>query len=219
MRNSNHSAHRRLAAYCVVFWLLLFVKVALGAAHPPLQAAHPTQAGATSLRDHFVAGQRLTYKMSYRGNGQTDFSVLFQSQRAEGLQSGPAGLAQSIRTSAQGRLVITVVEIRRDALVLAYNLPDASVTLFTNDNEDTADAQAIRNDLRRDVFAVVDRQGKVLSLRFDAATSQISRNFARTLIAATQFVFLPQQRACLNQWETQEEDANGQRCRTLPVLE
>ena len=102
-----------------------------------------------------------------------------------------------------------MVEIRRDALVLAYNLPDASVTLFTNDNEDTADAQAIRNDLRRDVFAVVDRQGKVLSLRFDAATSQISRNFARTLIAATQFVFLPQQRACLNQWETQEEDANG----------
>ena len=159
----------------------------------------------------FVTGKQLIYRVNYSGVAQTDFQVLFDggNQSADKSQPSPLGLAQSLEITLQGQLVVTILDHKNDDIVLAYNLRNAIVKLITNGQDDGPDADKIRNDLSRDVFAVLNRQGKVLSVRFDSATSKLSQSFARSLIGLTQFVFPNDRLDKLNQWKTQEEDPNG----------
>src|SRR5437588_2393787 len=201
-----------LAACCAVFWILPLVRIASGEVRLNLRAARPSEASAALPHYHFVTGEKLIYGVSYSGTAQTDFRVLFEGkkQSADNSQPGPLGLAQSFKTAVQGQLLVTVVNVEDHNVVLAYNLRDAVVKLIVNGQEDGTDAEMIKNDLSRNVFAVLDLRGKVLSARFDSATSKLSQGFARALIGATQFVFPSEGSDELNQWETQEEDPNGQ---------
>jgi len=203
------SAYKMLAMCSSV--LLLLTGLAANAGNLSSSTVLATQVSAPSRHHHIIAGTRFSYKLSYRGTGRTDFGVLFQEQNqaAQGLQPTSPGFAQSIQTSVEGRLLVTVVETGKDNIVLSYSLRDATVKLVANGQADNTDAEAIRNELTHDVFVIVDQQGRVFSLQFDPAISEIARSFARTWIAVTQFVSPSGSSAGTSQWETLEEDPNG----------
>jgi HEAT repeats len=212
MKNSKQSVGRILAACCAMFCTVPFASIAAAGEQPSARAARPVEALAPPLRYRFVAGEKLIYRVSYGGIAQTDFRVLFggQNQSAGNLQSGPLGLAQRIEVKVQGQLLVTVVEVKDHGVVLAYSLHDAVVKLIVNGQEEGANEATIKNDLSRDVFAALDPRGKVLSVRFDPATEKFSQNFARALLGATQFVLPGEGSGGLGEWQTQEEDPNGQ---------
>ena len=188
------------------------MRIAAGEVHLNLRATHLSEVSAALLHYHFIAGKKLIYRVSYSGTAQSDFRVLFEdkNQAADKSQTEPLGLAQSFKTTMQGELLVTVVNVKDQTVVLAYNLRNAVVKLIANGQEDGTDAEIIKRDLSRNIFAVLNLRGKVLSVRFDSATGKLSQGFARALIGATQFVFPSEELDKQNQWETQEEDPNGQ---------
>ena len=199
------------AACCGVLMILPFVRFAIGEVRLNFGAGHPHTVSVPLPHYHFIAGERLIYGVSYRGSARTDFRVLLagENQAAGSSQPGPLGLAQSLKTTLQGQLLLTVVNVKGDHVVLAYRMRGARVQVIANGQEDGTDADTIKTDLSRDMFAALDLRGRVLSVRFDSATSKLSQGFARGLIAATQFVCPDKESEKLDQWETQEEDPNG----------
>src|SRR5579885_1550669 len=212
MKTSKYFKRRTLFAFCVVFCLLTFVIFAASEAGWRFSAAQVNETPSTVPYYRFIAGEESIYKVRYSGTAQTDFRELFddKNQSANKSQSGPLGLAQSLNTSVQGQLSITVIEVKDGKVLVAYSLHNAAVKLIVNDQDDIADAETIRGDLERNIFGVLNSQGKVLSVRFDTKTGKLSQSFARALIAAIQFVFPDDGSGKLNQWETQEDDPNGQ---------
>ena len=212
MRNTKYSCGRMFTAFSALFWLLPFVKIAASEVLLNVRAAVPSEASEASPHYHFIAGEKLVYRVSYNGAAQTDFHALFEdkNQSADKAPPAPAGFAQSFKTTVQGQLLVAVVNVKDHKVVLAYRLRNAIVKFIANGEEDDADAELIKSDLSRNIFAVLDPRGKVLSVRFDSATGKLSQGFARALIGAMQFVFSSEGSDKLNQWETNEEDTNGQ---------
>src|SRR5437764_616695 len=134
MRNSKYSDGRMLALCCAVFWILPFVSIVAGEVRLNFRAAHPNEASAALPHYHFIAGKKLIYRVSYSGTAQTDFQVLFEDKNhsADKSQPGPLGLAQSFKTTMQGQLLVTVVNVKDHHVVLAYNLCNAVVNLIAN---------------------------------------------------------------------------------------
>ena len=54
----------------------------------------------------------------------------------------------------------------------------------------------MRSDLGKDIFAIVNLQGKILSAWFNPSVENLSQGYARELLALTQFVFPVEH--CLN---------------------
>jgi HEAT repeat protein len=164
-----------------------------------------------SLRYHFISGERLIYRLNYASASESDFRALFEdkNETAAESQAGPLGLVQSFNTTVRGEFTISVVHVNAENITVAYSLRNCAINLVANGENDQTDADAIRKDLSRDVFAVVDLDGKVISVRFNPATKKLSQSFARAIIAATQFVFSSDQPS-MGQWEVREDDPNGE---------
>jgi hypothetical protein len=212
MRNTKYSGGTMLMACCALSWLLPFVRIAASEMRLNVRAALPSQASVASPHYHFIAGRQFIYQVNYSGTALTDFRALLEdkNQSVDKSQPDPSGLAQSFKTTVKGQLLVTVVNVKDHNVVLAYSLRNADVRLIANGQEDGTDAEMIKTDLSRNIFAVLDRRGKVLSVRFDPAMSKLSQGFARGLISFTQFVFPSEGLDKVNQWEAQEEDLNGQ---------
>jgi hypothetical protein len=159
----------------------------------------------------FVPGERTVYKLDYTSASASDFRALFQDQKStsETTQASPLSLAQSFRTSVHGELTATVLERGADSALIAYSLRKPDVRLIANGQASVTEAERIRADLSRDVFAAVSLQGSVLQVRFDAGVGDLSQSFARAILAVTQFVLPGGLAPDLRQWETQEDDPNG----------
>src|SRR5947208_761577 len=152
-----------LTAYCAVFWMLPFMGIAAGEQRLSLRTDRPIKAFAALPHYQFIAGKESIYRVSYSGTAETDFGVLFKDEgkSADKSQSEPLGLAQSLKTSVQGQLAVTTLDCRDHKVVLVYSLRKAVVKLIANGQDDGTDAEIIRNDLSRDIFAVLDLKGKV----------------------------------------------------------
>ena len=179
-----------------------------GATDPAVTA----QTAAPALAYRHIPGERLVYQLDYSSSSVSDLQVLFEGTDSPG-KSGEvvqSGLSQSFKTTVQGELAITVLDQRADRVLTAYRLLGPQVTLVANGQEALSQAEAIKAALSQAIFAEVSSRGRVLSVRFDPAIDNFSQNFARALLALTQFV-LPDPRATgAHQWEVQEDDPNGQ---------
>ncbi len=168
----------------------------------------------------FVVGQRLVYKLDYRNLANSDLRVLFgdlkdgNNSQNNSNPSVNATFVNDFNNQVQGNLVITVLEQKGDRIFVSYNFSNPVVKITANGQQVTEQAQLIQTDLSREIFATLDAQGKVLTVRFDPNTSDIAQNFARTLLASIQFVTAKTQissgELSSNEWTTQEEDPNGE---------
>lgn len=157
----------------------------------------------------FKIGERLMYKLDYRNVANSDLRALFSDLKPNDspASSAPSTFVNAFDNRVQATLTITVLEQSRDRFTLAYRLQDLNVQITSNGQAISEQAQLIQKDLNQEIFAEVDAEGKILSVRFDPNMSSIAQSFARSLLASTQFVTA---KSSVNSWETQEDDPNGQ---------
>lgn len=152
-------------------------------------------------RAHFVPGQRRVYKVDFGSAGASDFSAIF-SEPAPGMQ-------HVFELNLRGELAVTVLEADANHTSILYQFRGPQVQFQAEGQDAPAQSRTIEADLARPVLGLLDGHGKVLSVRFDAATAPLSQNVVRTLLAATQFVGPASEAAPGPDWETEEDDANG----------
>ncbi|MEI2579915.1 HEAT repeat domain-containing protein [Scytonema sp. PRP1] len=159
----------------------------------------------------FVPGQGFTYKLDYTNSSNSDLRALFGDLKASNSSEavGTNSFLNAFETSVQGELTVTILEQKGSRFLISYTINNPAVTLKANGQEVKAQAQLIQQDLKRQIFATINSQGKILEVRFDPIMSEIAQNFARTLLATTQFV-TPNSKTSSGEWTTQEDDLNGQ---------
>ena len=180
--------------------------------HGATDPAVTAQTAAPAFAYRHIPGERLVYRLDYSSSSVSDLQVLFEGTDSPGTSGEvvQSGLSQSFNTTVQGELAITVLDRKTDRVLTAYRLLRPQVTLVANGQEALSQAETTRAALSQAIFAEVSSRGRVLSVRFDPAIDNFSQNFARALLALTQFV-LPDARATgAHQWEVQEDDPNGQ---------
>lgn len=163
----------------------------------------------------FSIGERVVYRIEYANRSISDFSALFKSgDSIDAPQANAAALAYSIDSGVRGELIETTIEKNAGGWLVAYAFRSPEIRLRINNQEiDAAIVDAVEENLSRAVFAQLNWQGKIVSVRFDQALDEVSLGFARSLLAYTQFVF-PDAAAAKNAplpkvWETREDDAAG----------
>lgn len=157
----------------------------------------------------FVPGERMGYTLDYAGTAQSDFRVLLSGKSQPKEEAGPSPLARSFKTIVKAELIVTVVDKSPESIVIAYTLRSPVVNLRTDTQEATAATERIKADLSHEIFALIDLQGRVLSMRFDPGVSSLSRDLVRAVLSLTQFVFPSAPALDFRPWETQENDPNG----------
>jgi len=166
---------------------------------------------AASSAYRFVSGESMVYQLDYASESLSDFSALFKGQQSPSAKErATSSLDHAFRVVVRGELVAKVIEKNTGGFTIAYGLRSPTVRLNADGQEAANEAQTVQTDLSKDVFAAINPQGRVLAVRFDPVTSKLSQSFARTLLASTQFVLPVEQISDLHQWETQEDDPNGQ---------
>lgn len=153
---------------------------------------------------------RIVYKIGYESDSSFDFSSLFKAQETsqEKMEKAP-GLTQSLYTSIRGEMVGTVIEKKGDTLLIAYRLDSHVVTLSINGQKAIEQAQAVRNDLYKEVYVIMNSMGRIQSLRFDPSIANRSKGYFQALLAMVQFVFAEKGTPDLMEWEVKEEDLGG----------
>jgi HEAT repeat protein len=200
--------------------LLATVLVTLVLAVAAAQIGHQRQAASKAAASaiegdnsfyRFTIGERLIYRLDYTNTSASDFQKLFAEKESSGKteRSAPSGLAHSFSTTVQGELVATILDNRNDTLLLTFSVRNAVVSINTNGQVATTEAETVRVDISRDIFARLDLSGRVLAVCFDPSTNSLSQSFARALLAMTQLVFPGAPVSDLKQWEAQEEDTTG----------
>jgi hypothetical protein len=158
-----------------------------------------------------VPGERICYRLDYTGTSRLDLQGLFRGKSSvTGRELVPAsGLVRTYKTTVQGELVSTVLATDARGGVIAYHLRRPSVSVEVNGQATDIPAEAIQRETSRDVFALVNLQGRVLSVQFDPAVGEFARGIARVLLAGIQFVLPTPERTDLRQWVIQEDDRAG----------
>jgi hypothetical protein len=200
------------AALLMLFVLSVAAYWARSADQGPAVATTAATNEAVPFNYRFIPGDRLIYKLDYTSASTSDFRVLFADRKSAGVKppAASSGLAHSFETAIQGELVVTALHQNAGRAIIAFNLRRPLVGLQADGQKAEAEAETIKIALAREIFAEVNYRGQVLGARFDPATSSLSQSFARALLAATQFVFPDAQAPAPVEWETQEEDLNGQ---------
>jgi HEAT repeat protein len=158
----------------------------------------------------FTPGQRLVYNIDYQNSSKSDLRVLFEDIKTNN-SAAPTGVNTFIndfQVSLQGQLILTVLEQKGDKIFVYYSLPNSAVKITSSGQEAVEQAQLIQEDLKQEIFATLNSQGKVISVSFDPNVSDIAQNFARTLLGISQFV-TPNSNRNASNWETLEDDPNG----------
>lgn len=165
-----------------------------------LFAIAPAILPAQSFRN--TPGQRLVYRLDYRNVTSSDLRALF------GFDSSQPGspLAHNIESVVTADIVRTAIEADSADWKVAYSFREAAVSIRVNGQTDTASSAAVARDLAIPMIARVSASGHVKALAFDGNIRDISKSFARALLAGLQFV-MPGDRG--RQWETREDDPAG----------
>jgi len=170
-----------------------------------------TKRPSASLAYKHIPGECLIYQIDYKSFSVADFRVLFEGLDSyeKNKQIVQSGLFQSFKSTVQGELVKTVLDKKADSVLVAYRLQNPLVTLEVNEQEAALQAEIISTALSLDIFAELSLQSRVLFVWFDPDIDSFSQNFARALLAQTQFVLPSASTSGFSQWEVQEDDPNG----------
>jgi len=218
-RKADQLRQRSFRSFSAALVFSLFLAALLAAcfaarsAQPDRQLAEtPTSESPTAnpLVHRFVVGERLIYRLDYASSSSYDLQSLFGQPPSANRGATPSSLAQSFETSAQGELTATVIGRQGDHVLIAYSLRQPKVSLTANGQEASAQAEAVSAALNRNLFAQVNSQGRVIAVLVEPGASNLAQTFARALLAATQFTLPDEPAAGRQNWETQEDDPNGQ---------
>ncbi|BCM94474.1 hypothetical protein IAD21_06381 [Abditibacteriota bacterium] len=159
---------------------------------------------------HLTVGQDLTYSITYSNSAHADFRSLLPDDKSGGSPPlMPSNLVQAVQSNVVGKWVMIVVAQNAKGSVWACHLEDAQISLHVGEEAVTEQAEAVRRDLERPLFARVTPQGKVLDVRFDNDTQSVSQGFARALLGASQFVVPTNPKNEAANWEATEDDTLG----------
>jgi HEAT repeat protein len=159
----------------------------------------------------FVPGGRAVHRLDYRNVAHADLRPLLQGVSTDGAApSATSSLVQDIQTGLRGELISTVVSQDEAGVIVAYHVRTPAVSIESNGQGAAEQARTIERDLSREIFATIDRQGRIVAVRFDPAVGQASRDFARVLLGIVQFVLPGESTPDGRAWETTEEDPSGQ---------
>ena len=212
--NPSATLHHPLAkALALISGALLLALVTFGARQMARSDEKHASAAArqTSISAYrFAPGEGRIYQLDYRSASSSDIRALLGVPRQGDVMEQALGLVHSFETDIKGELVATVIEQNNEGILLSYKLRNAALRLKTDGQEATVEAEKIKDDLGRDLFVLINQQGKVIFVRFDPSLGNLSRSFARALLAVTQFTFSQGPAGTPGQWEVQEEDPNGQ---------
>jgi uncharacterized protein YejL (UPF0352 family) len=163
------------------------------------------------LAYRFTAAERTTYHLDYRSESKADISPLFQDGRAGGrLPEFSGSPTTTVTLTMQGEWDSSVVKDQGDTILLACTLTEPRVKFLFNGEEAADDAHRIEADLQREHFVTVNRQGRVLSLRFDPEISELSKGVARAIAGLAQFVLPSPDISRTDRWESLEDIQSGQ---------
>jgi HEAT repeat protein len=151
-------------------------------------------------------GQRWHYQLRYSGSGTVDVNSAIGGTNA----ADPGGQTQSFQSVVETELTLDVLEKDERRSLVAYSFPKSHVVLIMNGQPSPEAAAGIETELEQPVFAELDPEGRIQSLRFAPHTSDLSRNWLRSLLAGIQCV-LPQDADRESGWETWEDSPHG-RC-------
>ncbi len=98
----------------------------------------------------------------------------------------------------------TVLKESRDSTVVAFQLHNMELAIRNNDVSLNNDV--LRYDVMRPVFAILNNNGKIGSVRIDTSISQAASSLVKEIISRLQFV-TPGKR--MKQWQTQEANSLG----------
>jgi hypothetical protein len=189
-------------------WVLVFLVVAVGLVAGGL-IRWTLFEGPGELAYRFVPGERWRHQLRYAGSGIMDMNAVTAGQNA----AVGGEQVQAIQRVVVGELVMDVLEKDERRIVVAYSFAKAEVVLTIGGQPLVETAAMIAADLAEPVFAEMDLQGRIQSLRFAPEINDISRHSVRSLLAATQLV-LPGERDASDVWEAWEEAPMG-RCRAV----
>lgn len=166
--------------------------------------------GQNSPTYQFTIGQQWTYKLDYRNTSTSDLRALFRDLKDADQANAPSSFVNAFENHVQADLTMTIVESQPANFLIAYRFQTPTVTINASGQTIKEQAQLVQTELNQTIFATVDRQGRILNLRFAANTSQITQSFARTVLATVQFVTPQTANSTANStWETPESDPNG----------
>lgn len=199
-------------ALSLVLAALLAACFAARSAQPERRPAGtaPSESPTNPVIYRFVAGERRVYRLDYASSSSYDLQSLFGNQPSAKQPTTPSSLAQSFETSAQGELTATVIGRQGDHALIAYSLRQPKVRLMANGQEASTQAESVSAALSRNLFAQINAQGRVTAVLIEPGASNLAQTFARALLAATQFTLPDEPAAGIQNWETQEDDPNGQ---------
>lgn len=151
------------------------------------------------------------YKFDYSSTSFSDFRILFGDlKNSKTKEKDMPGLAFSFETSVKGELATTIIEFRKNDILAVFKIQNPIVILITNGYQDIQQAEVVKAELEKDVFALISPQGKILSVLFDPSTGDLAQNYFRAILSLRQFVFPGEEIPQSNQWELEEEDPSGQ---------
>jgi len=198
-----------------VFFFALFSLTILGAisscGKQDAQPVNPTGSlGSSPYR--WVVGECTTYQLGYSSSSTSDFRILFgdiKSSEPKGKEIPPGGLVFSFETTVKGDLETTILEKKAEGYLAVYRMRNLLLTLIVNGYNDTEQAETVRAELEREIFASISPEGKIHSVLLDPSMGDLSQSYARAILALTQFVFPGEQTPKNDPWEVQEEDPSG----------
>jgi hypothetical protein len=158
----------------------------------------------------FLPGERLVYQVRYISRLQADFQALFEDLKNTSEQNVRvgSGITQSIETSVDGKLALTILETGEGGMTVACRLDYPEVSLISNGQEAPLQEEIISISLSLETFAELDPEGRIRALYFDPQADENALGYLRALMAQTQVV-LPKGRIFPRQWETEEDDPSG----------
>ena len=168
-------------------------------------------AGQTTGLAAFRPGERLIYNLDYSNASLVDFASITGGTNPSTPGKGATSPTptQAFKTSIKGSLFVTVLKSTATETLLVCSLQGSDLEITYNEAKANADVMRVSAALGRDFYAVVNPQGKVVRVEFAPGTDGISQSFARTLLAAIQFVTPPEAPVAAASWEVEEEDSNG----------
>jgi hypothetical protein len=169
--------------------------------------AFPAANASSSPVYHFVTGKSTVYRLKYQSKAKADLRVLFAGQNAG--QEQASGLNYDLSATLQSDVEVTTTHADGKGAENFYVFQSPAVRLVVNGNDQTAQANEVAATLAQGLLVVLNPEGKITALYLPPQAGKFSQDFARTLLAALQFVLPEASQHESASWTATEADRNG----------
>jgi len=155
----------------------------------------------------FATGKSTAYHLTYKSISHADLRVLFEGQNAG--QAQGSGLSYDLNATLESDMEVITTRVSAGRADNFYIFREPVVHLVVNGNEQTAQVDEVVGTLSRGFVGELSPTGKVMGLYLAPDAGKFSQDFARTLLAALQFILPDASPDKSGSWTTTEADRNG----------